>query len=323
MLKVKNTFKVKDSEETIVTEHDKEYVIMFRNEQSSAIYEQFDSQLNIYLNKISGQNKTAVKQLLDRKVICLGLNPKKTSNTLGMVIDQNNKLYYIVLDSTILDIDLNNGVIGDIEETINATYYQFIRFIATSNPSFKKNDTLNELIIKYYCNLLLKFLKLTTQSDKQIELAKYIISIMYYKCFLDLNVTLASEKSLKLIKPEFIHEFESLVDLKLIEKYNDIKDILKLLIDFKVTFETPNTLMYNLLMGLKTTSFLSVTISYDLLIAGIITSLYSQNFYKHLLVNKNIQTQIETIISKAYNNVKFEDTSKLQYIKTTVEKDGK
>ena len=82
---VKNTFRVKDTNETIVTEHDKGYLIMFRNKLSAAIYEQFDSQLNIYLNKITGQNKDTVKKLLDRKVINIGMNPNKTGNTLGMI----------------------------------------------------------------------------------------------------------------------------------------------------------------------------------------------------------------------------------------------
>ena len=323
MITIKSIFKIADTDETIVTEHDKLFLILHRDENSAAIYNSFDSQLNIYLNKLTGINKDIVKQLMDRKVVCIGTNPKKTANTLATLAYHSNKLMYIVLDSSALDIDLLDGTLGNIEETINAIYYQFIRFIALTNKPLKLNDKLNELVIKYYTFLLLKFLKLSNLSDKSLELVKYITGVMYYKCFLNLNVTLASEKTLRILDPKYISEFESSIDLNLIEKYKDIKDILKLLIDFKILTATPNELTYNLLMGLKTSSFLSITVSYDLLISGIITGLYSQDFYKHLFINKQIQTQVEDIVSQYYNNVKYEKIDNLTLISTYKDTDGK
>ena len=319
MVSIKSIFKIKDTDETIVTEHDKLFLILRRDSESAVTYNSFDSQLNIYLNKLTGKNVDIVKLLVNKKVVHIGTNPKKTANTLGTITYHTNKLMFIILDSSALDIDLLDGTIGNIEEVVNTIYYQFVRFIALTNKPLKINDKLNELIIKYYTFLLLKVLKLSSLNDKSLELVKYITGLMYYKCFLNLNITLASEKTLRILDPKYITEFESAIDLKLVEKYMDIKDILKLLIDFKVVTATPNELTYNLLMGLRTTSFLSVTVSYDLLLAGIINGLYSQDFYRHLFINKQIQTQVEVIVSQYYDNVKYEKIDGL--ILTSVSKD--
>jgi hypothetical protein len=317
LTQISTVFKADDSEDTIIANLDKLFLVSLRSDPNSAdFYRNFDNQLNIYLDKISGKSKDVVKNLIDRKVVQIGLNPKKNTNVLGRIVDVNNKLLYIILDQSSLDIDID-GTIGNIEETINAIYYQFIRFIALTNTTLKKNEALNALIIKYYSFLLIKVLKLGSHNDKTVELIKYIVGVMYYKCFLGQNVTLGSEKTLKLINPHYVADFEASIDLKLIEKYSDIKDILKLFIDFKITTETPNTLTYNLLMGLKTTSFISITNGYDLLLAGIITSLYSQEFYKHLLINQQIQSQIENIVSQCFDDAKYEKTDKLHIVSTT------
>lgn len=317
MVSIKSIFKVNDNEDdNIIIEHDKYLLVLTRNENSADIYNSFDSQLNTYLNKITGKNKEITKLLLDKQLIYIGINPKKTTTGLASMGYHNNKLSYIILDSSILDIDTLDGTIGNIEETINAVYYQFIRFICLTNQDLKKNDILNSLIIKYYTYLIMKVLKLFSQTDKQSELIKYIVGIMYYRCFIKLNSNLASEKTLKIIDPKYIDEFQNTINLKLIDKYTDIKDILKILIDYKLTFETPNQLTYSLLMGLKPTSFLSSTISYEFLLSGIITSLYSQEFYKTLLINQSLQIQIEKIVSQEFNNAKF-DTMKSSTLKST------
>ena len=120
----------------------------------------------------------------------------------------------------------------------------------------------------------------------------------------------AKEKALALVDQTYQKEFDSAIPDAFILKYNNIKDILKLVIDLKIVFDTPNNLTYQMLNNLKVVSFLSITSTFDHLVAALIASITSTEYYKPLLINRQIQEKVEQILASHFNNIKYEELDK-------------
>lgn len=299
-----------DQSDSLLIKLEKLFLILPRSE-GIEVYKNFDDQIKTYLSKISGPSKDVVSQLLDRGAILMLINSKKSSNILGAKSSTpDSKLLFVGGECSIFDVEITNGDIGNIEELVNQLYYQFIRHVIDTTPEIQKNQDIHPLLIQWYVFLLLKSLRIPTLVDKKVEVLKYITGIMYYKHFLNMDPYLAKEKSLSLVDSRFQKEIESIVPDVFILKYTDIKDIIKLIIDTKLAFDTPNNLTYHMLNSLKVVSFLSITSTFSHLLASIIASLSSIDFYKPLLINKPIQEHIENILTPYFTKVKYVEFSK-------------
>jgi hypothetical protein len=298
-------------DENILVKLEKLFLILPRTLENEATYQNFDDQISKYLSKISGVSKDICQQLLNRKALYIGTNIKKVNSILGCSsISQDNKLIFTCADMSIFDIDPIDITIGNIEELINQYYYQFIRCNIYIFPDIKKNFELHNLIIQYYTFLLLKVIKIPTLVDKKIEFLKMAIAILYFRHFLDMDAKYAKEKALALVDQTYQKEFDSAIPDAFILKYNNIKDILKLVIDLKIVFDTPNNLTYQMLNNLKVVSFLSITSTFDHLVAALIASITSTEYYKPLLINRQIQEKVEQILASHFNNIKYEELDK-------------
>lgn len=297
--------------DNVLVRLEKLFLYLFRSKDSEKIYQNFDDQLKTYLNKISGNSKDICLQLLNRKAMLMSVNPKKLTNILGTYVSsESNKLLFVAAEISIFDIDVLDGTIGNIEELVNQYYYQFIRATIRSFPEISKNMDLHYMVIQIYSYLLMKTLRIPTLVDKKVELLKYITGILYLKHFVKMDFNLAKEKVLPLIDSKLQKEIISTVPDALLTKYNDIKDILKLVIDLKLVFDTPNNLTYQMLSQLKVVSFLSITSTFDHLIASLIAALTSVEYYKPLLINKQLQEKLEANILQYANKMKYEEISK-------------
>ena len=219
----------------------------------------------------------------------------------------NNKLLLCGVDVSAFDIEAINGDIGNIEEVINQYYYQFIRFIVKSNKELTKNQELNNLCINYLTFLFLKVFKTPTIVDKKIDILKYIVGVLFYKHYLNMDTPLAKERALTLIDKKLHDEFRTSIPDTFLNKYSDIKDVIKLSYDLKIVFDNPNTLTYQILSALKVVSFLSITSTFDHLLAAIVASITSTDYYKPLLLNRQMQETIEKTLIPYFNNVKYEE----------------
>lgn len=173
---------------------EKDIVLIQKNEESKELYNKFNSDLSIYLSKIKNQSSGICNLLLNKDVIYLGMLGKANPNVLATYTINNNKITAIVLNCSNIDIDLKTGEISDPEGINYILYFTFIRatcFIFSKD--IENNDTLNNSLIEYLTYLLMKNLKLPMLNDKQIELLKFIVGVMFYKYFYQNNDTLAIE----------------------------------------------------------------------------------------------------------------------------------
>lgn len=306
-----------DNTDNILVKLEKTFVILFRHKEEE-FYANFDNQISTYLNKISGHQKDVCQQLLNRKSLLAGINSKKVNNILGCFsMTESNKLLFCAVESSLFDIELTDGTIGNIDEMVNQYYYQFIRYVIKSNTEIMKNFDLHTLLIQYFTTLFLKTLKIPSMVDKKVDILKYIIGVMYFKHFLKMDSGLAKEKSISLLDQKIRKEIESALPDTFLNKYTDIKDVIKLVIDCKIVFDNPNNLTYQMLNSLKVIPFLSITSTFDHLVAAVISSLTSTEYYKTLLVSAQLQENIEKQIVPYFNKVKYEDISKFSISKTT------
>lgn len=294
---------------------EKLFLYLIRSKDSEKIYQNFDDQIRTYLNKISGNSKDVCIQLLNRNALLIAINPKKLTNILGSAsVSESNKLLFVGAELSVFDIDPLDGNIGNIEELVNQYYYQFIRVIIKVFPEISKNMELHYIVIQIYIYLLMKTLKIPTLVEKKVELLKYVVGIIYFKHFVKMDFNLAKEKILPLIDSKLQKEIISAVPDALLSKYSDIKDVLKIAIDLKLIFDTPNNLTYQMLNQLKVVSFLSITSTFDHLIASLIASLTSIEYYKPLLTNKQLQEKLEFIILQYSDRIKYEEVSKFNMV---------
>lgn len=309
-----------DPNTNVLVRLEKLFLYLIRSKESEKIYQNFDDQLKTYLNKISGNSKDICMQLLNRNALLIAINPKKLTNILGSAsVSESNKLLFVAAELSVFDIDPLDGTIGNIEELTNQYYYQFIRSIIKVFPEISKNMDLHYIVIQIYTYLLMKTLRIPTLVEKKVELLKYIVGIMYLKHFVKMDFNLAKEKVLPLVDSKLQKEIVSAVPDTLLMKYSDIKDILKIVIDLKIVFDTPNNLTYQMLNQLKVVSFLSITSTFDHLIASLIAALTSVEYYKPLLINKQLQEKLESVILQYSDKIKYEEMSKFNMV--SVKKD--
>jgi len=286
---------------------EKDTLVLIKNKESEEIYTNFFNKLTVYLSKIKNQSSSICSMLLNKDVIYLGMLSKANNAILGTYATEGDKISAIVLNVNNLDMDFKTGELYDPENINYIIYFQFIRAITEIfSKDIERNTELNNLLIEYISYLFMKNLKLPMLNDKQIELLKFIVGVMYYKCYYKYNDVLSIEKCESLISKDYYSEFKSSIKNSNITKYSEIKDIIKLLAEFKITFEPPNQLLYNLLLSIKTIGVLLITSDIGNLIACSILSQYPCDYYSPLFINRTSQSKIESSLSIFYSKVAFQ-----------------
>lgn len=301
-----NSLKKTKTTENPITIVEKDFLYLKKNNESTEIYKKFESSLALYLTKIKNQPASICNLLLTKDSIYLGLLLNANPNILGNYIVLNNKISAVTLNTSNLEIDIKTGELSEADNVVYIVYYQFIRALGEIYfNEIERNSELNNLLIEYYNYVLMKTLKLPMLNDKQIELLKFIVGVMFYKHFYKYNDILAIEKCESLISKEYYQEFKPTIKNSNISKYQDIKDIIKLINEFKISFDPPNQMMYQLLVSIKTMGVLLLTSDIQNLIAVAITSQYPCEYYSNLFINRPSQSKIESIISQFYPKVEF------------------
>lgn len=285
-------------------------LLMLKNDNTKAVYDNFNSNyLQPFIDsKLPTDLKSIINNIYKRDIIYIGVHPKSNSNVLGHYVTNHDSLAAIILNSSMIDIDIVTGECNEPDTATLVTYQQFIRYIVDTNiDKIKSNDELHSLLISYYISLLKKYLELDSLNDKQSELLSILVTVVYYKHFLMLDHKLACSK---------IATFANYPDLKSVLsdpsliKTNNIAQITNLIVDYHLIsqLQSPNALVFKLLSKLKIIPYLSIISNLSYLISSIVVANQNLIHFQSLKISPNLQSNIEKMIVPFINNVKYDST---------------
>jgi hypothetical protein len=113
------------------------------------------------------------------------------------------------------------------------------------------------------------------------------------------------------IDSEFHSEFESFEKKHNTKAYTKFSDIFNTFYDFKVTFDDPAKIRLKSISYLKPNGYLTLTTSYDYLLATIVLSKYPHVPTNNMFIDKQLQDKIESILFSYFTTLSFKDYSKL------------
>jgi hypothetical protein len=284
------------------------------SEENKKIYEQFDKDFSLYLDKLPKNNiKKYVSEVFNRELVTIGQNKITKGVSLGFVkivtLDNSgNILKAINLDTKEFGISLKTGETNSIDDCIYATYFGFTRFAVVANrTSIKKNSELQQMLAQYLYQIFMSIID-TKKVDTPKQ--KFYIKMLSYYIFYRHYILETSAATIKILRNIFKNEKE-LIDeffpmFKNIEKYTSVKDFAKILIDCHIIPIDPNIFSISLLKKYKQHAFYCIYGSLDMFIAfTIITKYPFEMFANTPIVNKSIQNDVEEIMVKYMRKIKF------------------
>ena len=293
--------------------------VMPKSEQYKEVYDNFNEQFKLYLSKLpNSKMKQQVTLVFNRGLIYLGTT---TSNSQSGIycrpLQDNTHTYAYVLLTNQVDIDLKTGDVKNIDEAIFSSYQGIIRdTIISFKEPIKKDIDLNKLLATYFYLTVLKALgKENIYNEKQKNFIYIVCLYAYYRSFLEQRAGAAQSIIERHFRNESLLQYyeEFLPRFKDIDKYSEIKDLPKMLIDAKIIIEPPNSIMMFLIKSLKLNGFYSLIGSLDLLVSMAILSKYpTEMFTRYSLTSEKIQNNIEDIIIKYSAKIKYKETSLLR-----------
>jgi hypothetical protein len=278
--------------------------VLYRK-NNEKIYDNFEQQLRAYLLKVTNPiPKKYIGNLLDKHLVYIGHGNLASDLPIfsGGALIADNKFAGIVLDSVFLRIDSTTGNTLKPDSCFYASYFHFVRgCLLLNDRMFKNDEILNDLAVKYYAMLLLKILGKNVYLNEKERIFLEIITKYFYERFLNYKVhDYSIEAALKKHDKDVKDEVKSTLDG--FKRYDDAKDIFKGLIDFKLTTESANMLMMQLLKRYGSVIFHSMTTTSDFLVATSIVSKYPADFLKDAFISSSIQDKIEQHVQKNYMN---------------------
>lgn len=286
-------------------------LILTKNEDTKAVYSNFnDNYLEPFINtKLPADLKTIIQAIYKRDIVYLGVHPKSNSNVLGHYVTNHDNLAGIILNTSMLDIDTTTGECNEPDSATLVVYQQFIRYIvATNYQKIKANDDLHSDLISYYMMVIKKYLELNTMNEKQQELFAILVTVVYYKHFLQLDHKSACSK----IKGKFtFSDLKSVLTDPNLVKATHISHLTKLVVDYRLFPEaqSPNALTFKLLTKLKIIPYLSITSDLGYLISSVIIANQNLIHFQSLKVSPNIQSSIERQIQTMFGGVTYDSTA--------------
>ena len=288
---------------------EKNIMAIYRNDQSKELYTNFDGQLQSYLAKIQNTNiKTYISNLLSKTNIFIGNSVGKGDIIYSRVLLSQNKLGAIILDSTLLDIDIETGDTPSIDNCVYAIYLSLIRAgLLINRDDIIKNMDIHKLVSSYIYLIFLKTIGQKMIYDKQKKLINMICIYIYFSHFLLYKqgpiLTIMKSEFGDLFDKPLLQEFSTLIKPT---KYSHIKDIPNVLIDLNIYNDSPSKLYLELLRLFGNIGFYSLISSLDLLIGMIIVSKYpSELFSKNTLTSIKLHDGLETLVTKYIDNIAY------------------
>lgn len=278
------------------------------------VYKQFDEDLKLYLSKLTNSIcKKVVEDLYNRNKIYIGASLSQKINEGLMsrpLIESNSKLVGVTLFSTKLDIDMQTGETSNIDECVYATYQSVIRSFAIINKrDIIKDHELHKMLSTYLYLVLLRTIgKNNIYSEKQKNFFHVICTYAYYRHYLDYNTNLIYSTIEKYFKDQnLLNNYDELKpSLSKIERYNDIKDLPKMLIDSDVMINNPNNFNMILMKNLKLSGYYSIIGPLDMLLSMAILSRYPTDLYSRYVYFDKLQSGIEKYCYDKYmSKLKF------------------
>lgn len=295
----------------------KAYAVAPRDvEQYKEAYKNFDNMFGIFLSKFSDSYpiKQVVKIPYNQKIILFGVSTDQSKDKLFVrcAIDDENRLFGIILDATKLGIDLQTGETLHIDNCIYATYYGMIRAaIITQQKHVKDDHELNQKLSNYLYLLFLKAIgsKQFLSREKQTMLQIACI-FLYYKHYYGLKdsavYNLVSKNYTQLIDPEKVKAFYTKYKNTL-SKFTHIRQLPQLLFDITVLKTHPNQVLLNMFKLYGLDAFTSIMFSLDTLAALCVVSKYSASdlFSSSCVVSSKLQSVVEEDVLKLIKKVKI------------------
>lgn len=289
------------------------YVIERINDDGT--YKNFDELFRIYLSKLPNSHaKKYVTTLFNKNMIYIGTSTNSKNDAIfSRILLQNNKLSGIVLDSSVLDIDVSTGNTTSIDDCIYASYFGLIRASMLANQQYVMKDTnLHKLLSNYVYLLTLKFLgQQVTHNPKYKTLIHLAVVYIYYRHFLAQKHISAIATIKRDYKDAFEKSYldEFLPTLNDLSKYNTMRDLPKVLIDLKLSIDPPNRVMVKMLQLFENVGFYSFIGPFDRFVPMAILSQYPTDlFNKNVLTNDKVHRAVEEKVVKYIEKVQLSPT---------------
>lgn len=283
-------------------------ILVIERVSNQEIYNTFYKNLNTYMLKIpASPAKQAVSMLINKKLILLGKDIDASKNgIIGTVFISHDALAGVVLEVADLEINPETGETSNIDQCFYAIYFEFIRTAVLINrDKIRSNTEIHKLCIQFLTYLMLRLLGRGIQlSTKQRNVFEIVVKYFFYRYEMSETHPLSVDKALKQTSKELAQELLPLFES--IKKTTKFRDIFTVLMDFKITQQSPNSLIILSLKKLKAAGFFSVFTSLDYLIAFIIILNYPIDFVGAEIINTSIQIKLENIMQKYIKRVKFD-----------------
>lgn len=288
------------------------------SDENTKIYNNFNEMFKTYLDKLPNNNvKKYVLDVFNRDLIFIGATSSHKNDAVFTRIFIKDKLAGIVLDSKVLDINLFSGDSPNIDDCVYAVYFGLCRAATLMNQrDIRNNLDLHKVITAYIYILLVKALGQNTVYNDKYKTAFHIACIYsYYRHFFKEKHT----KTISIIKRDYkdivpedmLKEF--LPSMDNVSRYDNLKDLPKILIDLNVYNGTPQNVILSFLKLLGNNGFYNLIGSLDQLIGMIVVSKYPTDlFNKNVSVTDKIHDTVEKIIVKHINRIQYSNTALLK-----------
>ena len=295
-----------------------QHIYLMERDVDKEVYKNFDELFRIYLSKLPNSHvKKYVSTLFNKNMIYIGTSTNSKNDAIfSRILLHNNKLTGIVLDSSVLDIDVSTGNTTSIDDCIYASYFGLIRASMLANQQNVMRDTnLHKLLSNYVYLLALKFLgQQITHNPKYKTLIHLAVVYMYYRHFLaqkHVSAIATIKRDYKdAFKKEYIDEF--LPTLNDLSKYTTMRDLPKVLIDLKLSVDPPNRVMVKMLQLFENVGFYSFIGPFDRFVPMAILSQYPTNlFNKNVLTSEKVHKAVEEKVIKYIDKLHLSPTDAL------------
>lgn len=283
------------------------------DEETKKINDTFYELLNTYLKKVSNDDYIDVVN----KVVYNELVYISTSDFLfpSLIYNTNGKLSTIILNPSYIDIDLETGETSEIDECYYSIVFGIIKAsIISQIEKVSKDIKLHSMLITYIYYAFLKQLSRNITHKKQKDILFLSTVYLFYRHFLKKR----HPEALSMIRKEF-KEYTDIEDFDLsnfenVRKYDNIRYIIDLLIEFKaIDSKSAPSIIMGILRNSNKVSFYSFISTIDNLVTLPIMSNYpTSTFSRYFNLNTRLESSINQYILNHYvNTLEFYKTERL------------
>jgi hypothetical protein len=320
----------------LLSAHEKAIMIIDDDETevNKLFYDSFFNKLSECISKFNNSIiKKLVLDLYSRRKILLGVSDTDKVDPIfsRLFIDiPSISLYGVSIDLYRFNFDINKMINDkkvaidystnfinklsnkDMNNIIYILYYSLIRAsILLNHKSIFSNTKLHINLINYFKFLTIKSIgNRILISEQQKKLVHFACAYLYFKQFLNYKhiQAISAVRTIlsDILEKDFISENSNIINI--ISKYDDIKDMGKILIDLKVININPNQVIMNMYKVLTPVGFFGLSSTLDILITMCILSKYPTDLYdKSTYTIDSIHNVVEDEIIPLIKKIKYKD----------------